>query len=386
MKRITFIVNPVSGGKDKRKVLAAIDRYLDRSAFSYEVRETGKAGDATAWARSCDADIVVAVGGDGTVSEVATGLLGTGKALGIIPCGSGDGLALHLGISRNPAKAVRALNAGRIARIDAARLDGRPFFCTAGVGLDADVAWDFARSPKRGLGTYISTAWGLWKHGDRAHRYRVTTDAGTWSGPAVIITVGNANQWGNEARIVPKASLRDGLLDVTVVEPFSTWEIPFLAAQLMTGKADASRRVRSFRSARVQISRDHPGPAHCDGDPRRFGAGDSSGGAGRGRPAVPAGEDLVAAVRVGRVPIGKQIAVTVHAMVVDFLFVRIRQGVPPARAGGIAHQRLIHLPVRGSLGLALAGDSFFLGDGQGRPPYFKIVVTHVLGNWLGRQR
>ena len=177
MKRITFIVNPVSGGKDKRKVLAAIDRYLDRSAFSYEVRETGKAGDATAWARSCDADIVVAVGGDGTVSEVATGLLGTGKALGIIPCGSGDGLALHLGISRNPAKAVRALNAGRIARIDAARLDGRPFFCTAGVGLDADVAWDFARSPKRGLGTYISTAWGLWKHGDRAHQYRVTTDA-----------------------------------------------------------------------------------------------------------------------------------------------------------------------------------------------------------------
>ena len=250
MKHVTFIVNPVSGGKDKRKVLAAIDRYLDRSSFTYEVLETGKAGDATAWARSCKADIVVAVGGDGTVSEVATGLLGTG----------------------NPVKAVRALNAGRIARIDAARLDGRPFFCTAGVGLDADVAWDFARSPKRGLGTYISTAWGLWKHGDRAHQYRLTTDAGTWSGPAVIITVGNANQWGNEARIVPKASLRDGLLDVTVVEPFSTWEIPFLAAQLMTGKADASRRVRSFRSTRVTISRDHPGPAHCDGDPFEAGA------------------------------------------------------------------------------------------------------------------
>ena len=248
MKHVTFIVNPVSGGKDKHKVLAAIDRYLDRSAFSYEVRETGKAGDATAWARTCEADIVVAVGGDGTVSEVATGLLGTGKALGIIPCGSGDGLALHLGISRNPVKAVRALNAGRIARIDAARLDGRPFFCTAGVGLDADVAWDFARSSRRGLLTYISTAWGLWKHGDRAHRYELRTDDGAWSGPAVIITVGNANQWGNEARIVPKASLRDGLLDVTVVEPFATWEIPILATLLMTGKADSSRRVRSFRS------------------------------------------------------------------------------------------------------------------------------------------
>ena len=267
MKRITFIVNPVSGGKDKKKVLAAIDRYMDRSQFSWEVRTTGQAGDATAWARESEADIVVAVGGDGTVSEVATGLLGTGKALGIIPCGSGDGLALHLGISRNPVKAVRTLNEACIATIDAARLDGRPFFCTAGVGLDADVAFDFARSSTRGLFTYISTAWRLWMQGDRARRYVVETDTDTWTGPAVIITVGNANQWGNDARIVPKASLRDGLLDVSVVEPFATWEIPALAARLMTGKADTSRHVRSFRGTHVQIRRDHPGPAHCDGDP-----------------------------------------------------------------------------------------------------------------------
>ena len=267
MKRIDFIVNPVSGGKDKKKVLAAIDRFIDRSVFSYEVRTTGKPGDATAWARESGADIVVAVGGDGTVSEVALGLLGTEKALGIIPCGSGDGLALHLGISRNPVKAVRVLNASCIERIDTARLDGRPFFCTAGVGLDADVAFAFARSSKRGLGTYISTAWNLWKHGDRASRYEVETDAETWTGPAVIVTVGNANQWGNEARIVPKASLRDGLLDVTVVGPFATWEIPALAARLMTGKAGSSRHVRTFRSTQVHIRRDHTGPAHLDGDP-----------------------------------------------------------------------------------------------------------------------
>ena len=271
MRRITFIVNPVSGGKDKRKVLAAIARYLDRSVFDYEVLTTEKPGDAAAWARECEADIVVAVGGDGTVSEVATGLLGTSKALGIIPCGSGDGLALHLGISRNPRKAVRALNESVIVPIDAASLNGRPFFCTAGVGLDADVAFAFARSSRRGLSTYISTAWNLWMHGDRTAHYVLETDTETWEGQAVIITVGNANQWGNEARIVPKASLRDGLLDVTVVEPFATREIPRLAALLMTGKADTSARVRSFRSARVQIRRDRPGPAHCDGDP--FGAG-----------------------------------------------------------------------------------------------------------------
>ena len=267
MKRITFIVNPVSGGKDKENVLAAIGRYLDLSRFSYEVLQTRQAGDATAWARECASDIVVAVGGDGTVSEVATGLLGTDKALGILPCGSGDGLALHLGISRSPAKAVRTLNEACIVRIDAARLDGRPFFCTAGVGLDADVALDFARSNTRGLGTYVSTAWAKWTHRDLQDKYVVETDTETWAGPAVFVTVGNANQWGNEAKIVPHASLRDGLLDVTVVQPFSTLEIPDLAARLMVGKADTSHHVRSFRSAHVHIHRNHPGPAHCDGDP-----------------------------------------------------------------------------------------------------------------------
>ena len=267
MKRITFIVNPVSGGKDKNNVLAAIGRYLDLSQFSYEVLRTVQAGDATRWARESDADIVVAVGGDGTVSEVATGLLGTEKALGILPCGSGDGLALHLGISRNPAKAVKVLNDACIATIDAAQVNGRPFFCTAGVGLDADVSLDFARSEKRGLTTYITTAWEDWKQRNPNDKYVVETDTEAWAGPAVFITVGNANQWGNEARIVPNASLRDGLLDVTVVLPFATYEIPELAARLMLGKAETSRRVRTFRGKTVRIHRDHPGPAHCDGDP-----------------------------------------------------------------------------------------------------------------------
>ena len=267
MKRITFIVNPVSGGKDKNNVLTAIGRYLDLSQFSYEVLRTVQAGDATRWARESDADIVVAVGGDGTVSEVATGLLGTEKALGILPCGSGDGLALHLGISRNPAKAVKVLNDACIATIDAAQVNGRPFFCTAGVGLDADVSLDFARSEKRGLATYITTAWEDWKQRNPNDKYVVETDTEAWAGPAVFITVGNANQWGNEARIVPNASLRDGLLDVTVVLPFATYEIPELAARLMLGKAETSRRVRTFRGKTVRIHRDHPGPAHCDGDP-----------------------------------------------------------------------------------------------------------------------
>ena len=145
-------------------------------------------------------------------------------------------------------------------------MDGRPFFCTAGVGLDALVSLDFAQSGKRGLNTYISTAWEDWKH-RQPDQYVIETDTDCWAGKALFVTVGNANQWGNEARIAPGASLRDGLLDVTVVQPFATYEIPDLAARLMAGKADTSRHVRSFRGTHVHIHRDHPGPAHYDGDP-----------------------------------------------------------------------------------------------------------------------
>jgi len=266
MKRITFIVNPISGGKDKANVLAAIGRHLDLADCSYEVLPTRRAGDGTVLARECRSDIVVAIGGDGTVSEVATGLLGTDKVLGILPCGSGDGLALHLGISRDPGRAVKTLNEGCAVAVDVGQLDGKPFFCTAGVGLDAAVSLDFAQSGKRGLNTYIATAWEDWKHRS-PDRYVVETETETWAGKALFITVGNANQWGNEARIVPRASLRDGLLDVTVVQPFATYEIPDLAARLMAGKADTSRHVRSFRGTHIHIHRDHSGPVHHDGDP-----------------------------------------------------------------------------------------------------------------------
>ena len=267
MKRVCFLVNPISGGKDKSGILAAVRKHLDGSLYSAEFVQTERAGQAEELARTWQADIVVAVGGDGTVSEVARGLLGTGKTLGIIPCGSGDGLALHLGISRNPVKAVQTLNEGCVAPIDAATLNGRPFFCTAGMGLDAQVSLDFARSTQRGLARYISLAWEEWKH-HPGEEYTVRgADGESWSGKAVFITVANANQWGNQARIAPMASLQDGLLDVIVVRPFHTLEIPDMAARLMAGQATTSRHILHFSGPAFQIGRKQGGAVHCDGDP-----------------------------------------------------------------------------------------------------------------------
>lgn len=270
--KITFIANPVSGGKSKEKILQTITDRIDTNKYSYEIRMTERPGHATEIARDCDSDVVVAVGGDGTVSEVAQGILAAErpKNLGIVPCGSGDGLALHLGISRHPCKAVDVLNKGRIVEIDHATLNGKPFFCTAGVGLDAQVAWEFASSRRRGLWTYISTAWRLWQH-FVPDTYTITVDGKTVTLEAVMVTAGNVNQWGNNARITPLASVCDGQLDVTAVLPFKTWRIPGLAWKLLTGKAHKSRFTRLFKGASVDIVRTQAGPAHYDGDPLEMG-------------------------------------------------------------------------------------------------------------------
>ena len=271
MRKILFIVNPISGGKKKDGSLGPIRQRMDEGRLEGEIRLTTGPGDAEKWAREADVDVVAAVGGDGTVSEVGRGLIGSRKALGIIPCGSGDGLALHLGISRTVSKALDVLSDGVVTAIDYAEVDGQPFFCTIGVGLDALVAQKFAASPRRGVETYIEEAWRTWHH-FRPETYRIRVDGQEQVFPAVFVTVGNVNQWGNEARITSLASVTDGLLDVAVVHPFHTVEIPLLATQLMDGHAHRSHRVTMLRGRRVSIIREAAGPAHVDGDPVDMGA------------------------------------------------------------------------------------------------------------------
>lgn len=270
MEKVLFIVNPVSGGKSKKSCLKAIERNLDRGKYSYRIAMTEYAGHAVELARDSEERIVVAVGGDGTVSEVARGLTGTGKIFGIIPCGSGDGLALHLGISRNHRRAVEVLNSGVIREMDHGLVDGEPFFCTVGVGFDAIVAQRFADSSSRGLVTYITKALGTWMS-FVPDTYKVTVDGETLECQAAMITVGNAGQWGNQARITSLASVADGLLDVAIVHPFRTVEIPVLAVKLLTGKAHTSSRVTMLKGKNIVIERSSAGPAHRDGDPTVMG-------------------------------------------------------------------------------------------------------------------
>ena len=256
---ILFIVNPISGISSKTRVVSRLKKKDCRVVY------TEYAGHAEKLAREAEEEIVVAVGGDGTVNEVARGLIGTGKTLGIIPRGSGDGLALHLGLNHDINRNISIIETGKTKYLDAGTINDRYFFSVCGIGLDAIISERFAKSGHRGLANYINQAIQTWKHHD-VEKYEIEFDGKTIVHEGVMVTVGNSDQWGNGARVTPLADSSDGLLDITVVEDFKDIEIPMLAYRLMTGTVNLSPHIHCYKGKNIRITRAHPGPAHADGD------------------------------------------------------------------------------------------------------------------------
>ena len=254
-----FIVNPISGKSRKARIIA----HLKEKGM--KVVCTEYAGHAEVLSREAAERIIVAVGGDGTVNEVARGIVGTDKVLGIIPCGSGDGLALHLGISRYYKQAVKTIMNGKKIKIDSGLINGRPFFSVCGTGFDAIVSERFAKSGKRGIMNYIEIGLKTWME-YKPQKHIVEIDGQSFEMDASLITVGNSSQWGNNAKITPRADIEDGYLDMTAVDRVSALEMPALALELMTGTLNWNNKVHCYRGREIKIFRPTPGPAHADGD------------------------------------------------------------------------------------------------------------------------
>lgn len=269
MKKIIFIVNPISGTQSKELILSLLNEKIDKERYSWSVVYTERAGHAieiAARAAEEKIDIVVAIGGDGTINEIARSLVHTGTALGIIPCGSGNGLARHLHIPMEPKKALDILNEGITDLIDYGKINGTSFFCTCGVGFDAFVSLKFANAGKRGLLTYLEkTLQESLKY--EPETYELETEDGTSKYKAFLIACGNASQYGNNAYITPQATLTDGLLDVTILEPFTVLDVPSLSFQLFNKTIDQNSRIKTFRCKKLCIHRTKPGVVHFDGDP-----------------------------------------------------------------------------------------------------------------------
>ena len=268
-KRIVFVVNPISGTQGKKAILKWIDERIDRSIYDYSIVKTEYAGHASQLAAAAvhdGVDVVVAIGGDGTINEIARSLVHTDTALGIIPCGSGNGLARHLRIPMEPKAAIDIINRGEQLCIDYGKINNIPFFCTCGVGFDAFVSLKFADSGKRGLLTYLENT----LHESLTYQpeaYEIENEEGTVVHQAFLIACGNASQYGNNAYITPQASLMDGLMDITIIEPFTVLDVPSLSFQLFNKTIDQNSRVKTMRAKKIKIHRAQEGVLHFDGDP-----------------------------------------------------------------------------------------------------------------------
>lgn len=272
-KKISFIINPISGTQGKEQILRWIDERLDKDKFAQEVIYTERAGHAVEIAaqKAQEGDYaVVAIGGDGTINEIARSLVHTQTALGIIPCGSGNGLARHLQIPLDSKKAIDIINEGVVELIDYGKINDVPFFCTCGVGFDAFVSLKFSKSGRRGPLTYLEkTLLESLKY--RPETYELEMDGSTSRYKAFLIACGNASQYGNNAYITPQATLNDGLLDVTILEPFTVLDVPSLSFQLFNKTIDQNSRIKTFRCQTLRIHRSKPGVVHFDGDPMAAG-------------------------------------------------------------------------------------------------------------------
>ena len=268
-KDITFIINPISGTHSKDEIPSIIETMLDKEQFNYELRFTEYAGHAAEIALECTEngrDIVVAVGGDGTVNEVARSLTHTHTALGIIPCGSGNGLARHLCLPMDSKKAIEIINACKIEDFDYGIINGQPFFCTCGMGFDAFISLKFAEAGKRGPITYVEN---VLKEGlkYKPETYEVEDETGAKKYKAFLIACANASQYGNNAYIAPGATMKDGEMDVIIMEPFDVLDAPQIAADLFMKTLGNNSKIKTFRAKEIHIHRKEPGAIHFDGDP-----------------------------------------------------------------------------------------------------------------------
>ena len=262
-------MNPISGTARKAAIPGLIEKTLDKEVYEYEIIETQYAGHASIIAEEAKnkgIDIVVAVGGDGTVNEVARAIINSQTALGIIPCGSGNGLARHLMLPLNVKKSIEVINYGEIHNLDYGVINSHPFFCTCGMGFDAFISMKFSEAGKRGPVTYVEN---VLKEGlkYKPETYEIIDEEGTRHYKAFLISCANASQYGNNAYIAPQASMSDGLLDVIIMEPFDILEAPQVAIEMMNKTLDKNQKIKTFRTKHITIHRQNPGYIHYDGDP-----------------------------------------------------------------------------------------------------------------------
>ena len=268
-KKLLAVINPISGTANKQYIPETITEVMDESKWDVMIRFTQRPGHATDLAKQAIKQGyygVLAIGGDGTINEVAAALRDSDTALGIIPNGSGNGLARHLNIPIDVKRALEEINNDRIEQFDYCMANQHPFFCTCGVGFDAHVSAKFAESKKRGPMSYLKNTLVEYLR-YRSEEYSIETADQVLTERAFVIACGNASQYGNNAYITPIASMQDGLIDLTLIPPFTPLDTAVLGILLFTKHIDQDTNIQSFRTPSLTIHRPKAGVMHIDGEP-----------------------------------------------------------------------------------------------------------------------
>ena len=261
--KIRFIINPVSG-KGKQK---GIEQYITKHLENFDIVYTQKTGDATRISKEAaneNIDAVIAVGGDGTVNECLKGLVNTNTALGVIPCGSGNGFAYHIGMDRIIEKAVKQLKNTQIKHIDTCTANGVPFVNVAGIGFDAHISNLFTTLKIRGLINYLKII--LKELNYKPQDYTIKYNDIERKVTAYMISCFNASQYGNDAIIAPMADIQDGLIDFVIVKNFPKWKIPLCLLKVITKKVHLSKYVEIIQCNKMTITGEDS-LLHLDGEP-----------------------------------------------------------------------------------------------------------------------
>jgi diacylglycerol kinase (ATP) len=267
-KKICFIVNPISGIGKQKVIEKLIDRHLNRALYDYEIAYTKAAKHATEIARQAAANnfnIAVAVGGDGSVNEIAKGLIGTATAIALIPTGSGNGLARHLKIPLNLKKAMEIINNGKETYIDSIQFNDETFVNIAGIGFDAHIGWEFSKFGKRGFSSYLRIIMREFAN-YKAQDFELIIDGKSVHKNAYLISFANGSQWGNNAYIAPLADVADGVMDIAILKKISLKNGIPIGYKLFKKTLHQSSYLEIIKAKEV-IVKQTKAIAHIDGEP-----------------------------------------------------------------------------------------------------------------------
>ncbi|MEY4603236.1 MAG: hypothetical protein RIT43_528 [Bacteroidota bacterium] len=267
-QKIRFIINPISGIGNKDELPDIIETHLDHTKFDYDIAHTEyrKHAKKIAYEASLEGiDIICAVGGDGSVHEVGTSLIGTKTKLAILPCGSGNGLARHLGIPMDLGEAIQCINKDQSLRMDTVIVNDKPFLSIGGYGFDAVIAKKFDKSVKRGFWSYVKLVtkeFGSFK----PVRVDFEVNGQKRSEKVILCTVANASEFGNGFVVSPTSDIADGKIELCLLKPFNFFMAPGVVYRFFKRTSHLSRFVEviTFEKARIRLSERI---AHYDGEP-----------------------------------------------------------------------------------------------------------------------